>query len=49
VVPAPAAAAAPVTVGLRTTQLLGTLFDGITRHREEANQWVESFSEKGFP
>jgi enoyl-CoA hydratase len=35
-------------MGLRTTQLLGTLFDGITRHTEEAYRWVESFSEKGF-
>jgi enoyl-CoA hydratase len=35
-------------MGLRTTQLLGTLFDGMTRHTEEAYQWVESFSEKGF-
>ncbi|MCP5059728.1 MAG: crotonase/enoyl-CoA hydratase family protein [bacterium] len=35
-------------MGLRTTQLLGTLFDGVTRHTEEAYQWVESFSQKGF-
>ena len=35
-------------MGLRTTQLLGTLFDGMTRHTEEAYRWVESFSEKGF-
>jgi len=35
-------------MGLRTTQLLGTLFDGITRHTEEAYRWVESFGEKGF-
>jgi enoyl-CoA hydratase len=35
-------------MGLRTTQLLGTLFDGITRHTEEAYRWFESFSEKGF-
>ena len=35
-------------MGLRTTQLLGTLFDGVTRHTEEAYRWVESFSEKGF-
>lgn len=35
-------------MGLRTTQLLGTLFDGITRHTEEAHRWVESFQEKGF-
>ncbi len=35
-------------MGLRTTQLLGTLFDGVTRHTEEAYQWVESFQENGF-
>jgi enoyl-CoA hydratase len=35
-------------MGLRTSQLLGTFFDGITRHTEEAQQWVEGFSEKGF-
>jgi len=35
-------------MGLRTTQLLGTFFDGITRHTEEAYQWAESFDEKGF-
>jgi enoyl-CoA hydratase len=35
-------------MGLRTTQLLGTLFDGVTRHTEEAYRWVEGFREKGF-
>jgi enoyl-CoA hydratase len=35
-------------MGLRTTQLLGTLFDGITRHTEEAYRWAESFDQKGF-
>lgn len=35
-------------MGLQTTQLLGTLFDGITRHTEEAYRWRESFNEKGF-
>jgi len=35
-------------MGLRTTQLLGTLFDGVTRHTEEARRWAESFGEKGF-
>jgi len=35
-------------MGLRTSQLLGTFFDGVTRHTEEAYQWVESFEEKGF-
>jgi len=35
-------------MGLRTTQLLGTLFDGVTRHTEDAYRWAESFREKGF-
>ena len=35
-------------MGLRTTQLLGTLFDGMTRHTEEAYRWVEDFAGKGF-
>jgi enoyl-CoA hydratase len=35
-------------MGLRTTQLLGTLFDGMTRHTEEAYRWVEGFREHGF-
>ena len=35
-------------MGLRTTQLLGTLFDGMTRHTEEAYRWAESFRDKGF-
>lgn len=35
-------------MGLRTTQLLGTFFDGVTRHTPEAQQWVQSFSEEGF-
>lgn len=35
-------------MGLRTTQLLGTFFDGVTRHTEEAYRWVEGFAEKGF-
>jgi enoyl-CoA hydratase len=35
-------------MGLRTTQLLGTLFDGMTRHTEEAYRWVEGFRDKGF-
>lgn len=35
-------------MGLRTTQMLGTLFDGVTRHTEEAYRWVEGFEEKGF-
>ncbi len=35
-------------MGLRTTQMLGTFFDGMTRHTEEAYRWAESFEEKGF-
>ena len=35
-------------MGLRTTQMLGTFFDGVTRHTEEAYRWAESFREKGF-
>ncbi len=35
-------------MGLRTSQLLGTLFDGMTRHTEEAYRWQEGFAEKGF-
>lgn len=35
-------------MGLRTSQMLGTVFDGITRHTEEAYRWAESFEEKGF-
>src|SRR5512134_4021616 len=35
-------------MGLRTTQLLGTFFDGVTRHTEEALRWRESFGEIGF-
>ncbi len=35
-------------MGLRTSQMLGTFFDGVTRHTEEAYRWMESFEEKGF-
>jgi len=35
-------------MGLRTSQMLGTFFDGVTRHTEEAYRWAESFDEKGF-
>lgn len=35
-------------MGLRTSQTLGTFFDGVTRHTEEAYRWAESFEEKGF-
>ena len=35
-------------MGLRTTQMFGTFFDGVTRHTEEALRWRESFGEIGF-
>ena len=35
-------------MGLRTSQVLGTFFDGMTRHTEEAYRWAESFADKGF-
>lgn len=35
-------------MGLRTTQMLGTLFDGMTRHTEEGRRWAESFAAIGF-
>ncbi len=35
-------------MGLRTSQMLGTFFDGVTRHTEEALRWQESFEERGF-
>ncbi|MGH9137263.1 MAG: crotonase/enoyl-CoA hydratase family protein [Acidimicrobiales bacterium] len=35
-------------MGLRSAQLLGTFFDGVTRHTEEAYRWMESFGEHGF-
>ena len=35
-------------MGLRTTQMMGTFFDGVTRHTEEALRWRESFGEIGF-
>jgi enoyl-CoA hydratase len=35
-------------MGLRTTQMFGTLFDGITRHTEEALRWREDFQNIGF-
>ena len=35
-------------MGLRTSQVLGTFFDGMTRHTEEAYRWVEEFETKGF-
>lgn len=35
-------------MGLRTTQMLGTLFDGIARHTEEALQWTEDVDQRGL-
>lgn len=35
-------------MGLRTSQMLGTFFDGVTRHTEEALQWTEEIAERGF-
>jgi enoyl-CoA hydratase/carnithine racemase len=34
--------------GLQTTQLLGTVFDGITRHTEEGHGFVRRAAESGF-
>jgi len=34
-------------MGLRTSQMLGTFFDGVTRHTEEALQWSEDLKERG--
>ena len=35
-------------MGLRTSQLLGTFFDGVTRHTEEAYRWEEDIRERGL-
>ena len=35
-------------MGLRTTQMMGTFFDGVSRHTEEALQWTEAIEERGF-
>jgi len=35
-------------MGLRTSQMLGTFFDGVTRHTEEAYQWEEDIAERGL-
>ena len=35
-------------MGLRSTQMLGTFFDGMARHTEEALRWAESFETDGF-
>ncbi|MGI9597697.1 MAG: enoyl-CoA hydratase-related protein, partial [Acidimicrobiales bacterium] len=35
-------------MGLRTTQTLGTFFDGMARHTEEAMRWAEAIEERGL-
>lgn len=35
-------------MGLRTSQMLGTFFDGVTRHTEEAYRWEEDIAERGL-
>jgi enoyl-CoA hydratase len=35
-------------MGLRTTQMFGTFFDGMTRNTQEAIDWRDSFSSLGF-
>ncbi len=35
-------------MGLRSTQMLGTFFDGIARHTEEALQWAEDVDQRGL-
>lgn len=35
-------------MGLRTTQMLGTFFDGTTRNTQEAIDWIEGFGTLGF-
>lgn len=35
-------------MGLRTSQMLGTFFDGVTRHTEEALLWAEDIEERGL-
>ncbi|HAY69915.1 MAG: crotonase/enoyl-CoA hydratase family protein [Acidimicrobiaceae bacterium] len=34
-------------MGLRTSQMMGTFFDGVTRHTEEALLWAEDLEERG--
>ena len=34
-------------MGLRTSQMLGTFFDGVTRHTEEALQWSDDLAARG--
>ncbi len=35
-------------MGLRTTQMLGTFFDGMARHTEEALRWTEDIEDRGL-
>ncbi len=35
-------------MGLRTSQMMGTFFDGVARHTEEAQRWVEGILVDGF-
>ncbi len=35
-------------MGLGASQRLGTFFDGVTRHTEEAHQWIDKFEQQGF-
>jgi enoyl-CoA hydratase len=35
-------------MGLRTTQMFGTFFDGMTRNTQEAIDWRDSFATVGF-
>ena len=35
-------------MGLRTSQMMGTFFDGVTRHTEEAYRWEEEIAEHGL-
>jgi enoyl-CoA hydratase len=35
-------------MGLRTTQLVGTLFDGDARHTPEGVEWLEIAKREGF-
>jgi enoyl-CoA hydratase len=34
-------------MGLRTSQMMGTFFDGVTRHTEEAMLWAEDLEKRG--
>ena len=35
-------------MGLRTTQMLGTFFDGMARHSEEALRWTEALADRSI-